>query len=355
MLRARTHGAAAPGVHTMKFGVFFLLHSPNARPSDTVYRRALDEMAYADELGFDSVWLAEHHFSNYGYCPNPLTLAVKASSVTKNVRIGTAVLVLPFWHPLRLAEEIAMADVLTEGRLEVGVARGYQRYEFDRLGLRIEENRSRSDETLEVLLKMLRNVGISHQGEHFQIPETTTLPRPIQQPHPPIWLAASSEESIETAVRLGLNCFTAASTRLLDVPAQAWQTFAAKKRELGADVDFAVQQHVHVAPTDREAASRLDQSMWHFRQSTRLRTSTERVKNGVATADPIDGEPSLDEMYESRTFSGSPETVRQKIEAYTDRIELSQLNCIFSLGDLDQETVKSSMRLFADKVMPHFK
>jgi alkanesulfonate monooxygenase SsuD/methylene tetrahydromethanopterin reductase-like flavin-dependent oxidoreductase (luciferase family) len=339
----------------MKFGVFFLLHSPTVKPSAVVYRRALEEMAYADELGFDSIWLAEHHFSNYGYCPNPLTLAVKASAVTKHVRIGTAVLVLPFWHPLRLAEEIALADVLTEGRLDVGVARGYQNYEFDRLGLRIEDSRSRSDETLEVLLKALRGVGITHEGKHFQIPETTTFPRPIQQPHPPVWLAASSDESIETAVRLGLNCFTAASTRTTDVPAQAWQTFVTKKREYGAEVEFAVQQHVHVAPTDKEAAERLDQSIWHFRQSTRLRTATERVKDGVAAADPVEGEPSLDELYESRTFSGSPETVRRKIRTYTSRMELSQLNCIFSLGELDQDTVRSSMRLFADQVMPHFK
>ena len=339
----------------MKFGVFFLLHSPNVRRSEAVYHRALQEMAYADELGFDSVWLAEHHFSNYGYCPNPLTLAVKASSLTKNVRVGTAVLVLPFWHPLRLAEEIAMADQLTEGRLDIGVARGYQRYEFDRLGLNIEESRSRSDESLEVVLKALRGIGITHDGEHFHIPETTTFPRPLQDPHPPIWLAASSDESIETAVRLGLNCFTAASTRPVDVPTRAWQAFDAAKRALGVHVEFAVQQHVHVAPTDQEASKRLDQSIWHFRQSTRLRTSTEIVKDGVATAAPIDGEPSLEELYESRTFSGSPETVREKIQAYTDRMELSQMNCIFSLGELDSETVRSSMRLFADQVMPHFK
>ena len=137
----------------MKFGVFFLLQSPDMQDSATVYRRALEQMVYADELGFDSVWIAEHHFSNYGYCPNPLALAVKAAQMTRHVRVGTAVLVLPLWHPLRLAEEIAMADVLTEGRLEVGVARGYQSYEFDRLGLNIDESRERSDETLDVMLK----------------------------------------------------------------------------------------------------------------------------------------------------------------------------------------------------------
>ena len=342
----------------MKFGVFYLLHSPNARSSAEVYQRVLGQMAYADELGFDSVWIAEHHFSNYGYCPDPLSLAVKASAVTKNVRIGTAVLVLPFWHPLRLAEAVALADVLTEGRLEVGVARGYQKYEFDRLGLDIAESRALSDETLEILLKALTTVGFSHEGNRYVIPETTTYPRPVQQPRPPIWLAASTKESMETAVRLGLHCFTAASTRPLSVAQSAWETYKHAREELGATgdgLDFAVQQHVHVAPTDAEARERVEASLWHYRQSNRLRTATEHVERGVARADPLEGEPTLDELFETHTIAGSPETAREKLERYTDALGITQLNCIFALGDLPDDTVRSSMRLFAEKVMPHFK
>ena len=339
----------------MNFGVFFLLHSPAARPSAEVYGRALDQMAYADELGFDSVWIAEHHFSNYGYCPNPLTLAVKVSERTKHVRIGTAVLVLPFWHPLRMAEEIAMADVLTEGRIEVGVARGYQRYEFDRLGLRIEDSRSLSDDTLDVVLKALTTVGFTHEGPHYQIPETTTYPRPLQQPHPPIWIGAASKESIESAVERGLSIFTAASTRTIDVPLAAWQVFRAKKEELGADVAFAVQQHINIAPTDAEAERRVDNSFWHYRLSNRLRNSIERVERGIAAADPVEGEPTPEQMFGTHTIAGSPATVREKLAAYRDAIGPTQLNCIFTLGELDPDDVKTSMRLFADEVMPHFK
>ena len=342
----------------MKFGVFFLLHSPGARSSAEVYHRVLGQMAYADELGFDSVWIAEHHFSNYGYCPDPLALAVKASSVTKRVRIGTAVLVLPFWHPLRLAEAVALADVLTEGRLEVGVARGYQKYEFDRLGLNIEHSRSLSDETLEILLQALTTIGFSHEGEHYTIPETTTYPRPVQQPRPPVWLAASTKESMATAVRHGLSVFTAASTRPLSVAESAFEAYEAVKRELGAStdgLDFAVQQHVHVAPTDAEARSRVEQSLWHYRHSTRLRTSTERVERGLAEDDPLDDEPGLDDLFETHTIAGSPERVREKVQRYADALGISQLNCVFALGELDDDTVRGSMRLFAEHVMPHFK
>ena len=341
----------------MKFGVFFLLRSPGAQPSREVYQGALDEMAYADELGYDSIWIAEHHFSNYGYCPNPLALAIKAAQVTKRVRLGTAVLVLPLWHPIRLAEEIALADILTEGRLEVGVARGYQKYEFDRLGVDIEDNRQLSDETLDVLLKALTTAGFSHDGQYFQIPETTTYPRPWQQPHPPIWLAAATRETFQNAVRRGFNCFTSSSTRPLEVVRGAWQYFQEARQEFGVtgEVEFAVQQHIQVAPTDREARERMEHSLWHYRQSNLLRFGRQRVERGVAQNDRLEQEPSDNDLFETHTLSGSPETVREKLQHYQEAVGLTQINCFFHLGGLDGATVKSSMRLFAERVMPHFR
>ncbi len=341
----------------MKFGAFFLLHSPDVQPSHVVYKRALDEMAYADALGFDSVWIAEHHFSNYGYSPNPLLLAVKAAAVTTRVRVGTAVLVLPFWHPLRLAEDVAMADVLTEGRLDVGIARGYQHYEFNRFGLDITHNRELSEETLQVLLKALNSIGITFEGDHYHIPETTTFPRSLQQPHPPLWLAASTQESFASAVKHGFNCFTSSSTRPLSIPQTAWKYFSQAREQMGATgpYEFAVQQHIHVATTDAEAKSRYEHSRWHYRHATALRLGNERVERGVATEVPHEGEPSLEEYWESHTLAGTPQRVREKLKVYEETIGLTQLNCIFNLGRLDADTVKSSMRLFAEQVMPHFK
>src|SRR6185436_12995598 len=109
----------------------------------------------SEELGYDSVWLAEHHFSNYGYIPNPLMMATHLAGETSKIRLGTAVLVLPFWNPLRVAEDIALTDQLTGGRLEVGVARGYQPFEYRRFGLSADDARERTDETLHILLEAL--------------------------------------------------------------------------------------------------------------------------------------------------------------------------------------------------------
>ena len=341
----------------MKFGAFFLMQSPGVRPTQEVYGNALEQMVLADELGFDSVWIAEHHFSNYGYCPNPLPMAIKVAQVTKNVRIGTAVIVLPVWHPLRLAEDIAMADVLTEGRLEIGVGRGYQKYEFDRMGLDIQENRQRSEETLEVTLKALTSQSFTYEGQYFQIPETAIYPKSIQQPHPPFWIAATSPESVQSTVHRGLGMFTTGSGRPLSVVQETWGEFQKALKMEGRDSydEFAVQLQVHIADTDEEARREMESPMWHYRMVTRLRGATERVEKGIAYIDPVDDEPTLDEMFDSRTISGSPKTAIEKLRKYTDSIGMTQLNCVMALGGIDHEKVKHSMRLFAEHVMPHFK
>ena len=341
----------------MKFGAFFLLGSPQMRPAQEMYRRVLDWAVLAEDLGFDSVWFAEHHFSNYGYIPNPLLMSVKVAQVTRRVRIGTAVLVLPFWHPLRVAEDIAMTDQLTDGRLEVGVARGYQPYEFARFGLSMADNRERTDETLEVLLRALSQDGFEYHGRFYDIPETTIFPRPLQQPRPPIWLAAHTRESFDIAVRLGLQAITTNSGRPITVLEEGWRAFLDARAAHGVrgPAEFAVQQQLCVAPTDDEARAEMEHVRYAFRMVANLRGGTEHVVKGYSRPAPVEGEPGLDEFFESRTLSGSPATVRAKIDRYRQVCGMTALNCTFQLGGIEPETVTRSMRLFAEEVMPHFR
>lgn len=341
----------------MEFGAFFLAGSPEQLPSETVYAQLFEYIELAESLGYDSVWFAEHHFSTYGYIPNPLLMAVKAASITQRVRIGTAVLVLPFWHPLRVAEDVAMTDHLTGGRLDIAVARGYQPYEFARFGLDIADARERTDETLEILLRALTGKDLSYDGRYFQIPPTTILPRPLQQPHPPVWLAAHTLESFEIAARLGLHAFTTNSGRPLSVLEQTWANFnqAYRTHGDGARRSFGVQTQLCVAPTDEQARGQMEHFLYASRQSTNLRHGRERVTGGYSVPLPYEGEPALDDLFERRTLSGSPATVRAKLHAYTTVCDITQLNCTFQLGAMRPETVKQSLRLFAEEVMPEFR
>jgi alkanesulfonate monooxygenase SsuD/methylene tetrahydromethanopterin reductase-like flavin-dependent oxidoreductase (luciferase family) len=341
----------------MKFGAFFLLGSPTLLPAEELYRRVLDWVQLAEDLGYDSVWFAEHHFSNYGYIPNPLLMAVKAAGVTRRVRIGTAVLVLPFWNPLRVAEDIAMADQLTDGRLEVGVARGYQPYEFARFGLSMDQARERTDEALEIVLKALTEDGFEYHGRYHDIPETTIFPKPRQQPHPPIWLAAHTRESFDIAARLGLKSITTNSGRPIEILREGWAAFLDARRaaRLETPIEFAVQQQLVVAPTDAEALAGMEQVRYAFRQVANLRGGTQHVVAGISDPDPVPGEPSLQEFLDDRTLSGSPATVRAKLARYREVCGMTALNCTFQLGSMEPETVTRSLRLFAEEVMPHFR
>src|SRR5918992_986178 len=140
----------------MEFGTFLLMQSPSAETSATQYERGVEITQAADELGFANMWLAEHHFSTYGYLSRPLTFALHLANRTRRIRVGTAVIVVPLHHPLVIAEEIATVDLLSGGRLDVGLGRGYQNYEFERLGVSLKDSRARWEEEVDVILLALK-------------------------------------------------------------------------------------------------------------------------------------------------------------------------------------------------------
>ena len=160
----------------MDFGIFLLLQSPTAKSHQEIFSRGTDLAKTADKLGFESVWCAEHHFSTYGYLSRPLMFASHLATQTEKIRVGSAVVVLPLHHPLIVAEEIATADLLSNGRLDIGLGRGYQVYEFERLGMKLEESRERFEEAVDILLLAFKGEPFSFNGKHFQFGETSIFP-----------------------------------------------------------------------------------------------------------------------------------------------------------------------------------
>src|SRR6266496_1811442 len=182
----------------MRFGTFNLIGAPNMESGEQRVNDTLAQIVLADELGFHVANIAEHHFSNYGYAVNPLLIIARAAGVAKRIRFGQAVIVTPFWHPIRLAEDIALTDILTGGRLEIGLGRGYQKMEFDSLGLDMDAGRPLFLEQLEVMQKAWTEDDFTHAGQFYKIERpTTVLPRPIQQPHPQIWIACQSDSTVD--------------------------------------------------------------------------------------------------------------------------------------------------------------
>ena len=190
----------------MKLGVLQFFSWPERRVDlATVYARALERIEIMDRTGYDAVWLAEHHFSSFSVCPSVHMVGTLAAARTKRLRIGTAVSLAPFYHPLRLAEEVALLDLLSGGRVNWGAGRGFARVEFTAFGVPPEESVSRFHETVEIVLKAWTDAKLTFSGKHFHFEDVEVLPRPVQQPHPPVWVAVSSEGAIDWAAGRGFS------------------------------------------------------------------------------------------------------------------------------------------------------
>ncbi len=177
----------------MKFAVLQFFSWPERRVDlATVYARALERIEIMDRTGYDAVWLAEHHFSSFSVCPSVHMVGMLAAARTRRLRIGTGVSLAPFYHPLRLAEEVALLDLLSGGRVNWGAGRGFARVEFEAFGVPPEESTARFRETVEIVLKAWTDERLTFTGEHFRFDGIEVLPKPAQRPHPPVWMAASS-------------------------------------------------------------------------------------------------------------------------------------------------------------------
>ena len=190
----------------MKLGVLQFFSWPGRRAAlSSVFDRALQRIEIMDRTGYDAVWLAEHHFSSFSVCPSVHMMGTLAAARTQRLRIGTAVSLAPFYHPLRLAEEVALLDMLSGGRVNWGAGRGFARVEFEAFGVPPEESASRFRETVEIVLRAWTEERLSFAGTHYRIDAVEVLPKPLQKPHPPVWVAATSEPAIEWAAGRGFS------------------------------------------------------------------------------------------------------------------------------------------------------
>jgi alkanesulfonate monooxygenase SsuD/methylene tetrahydromethanopterin reductase-like flavin-dependent oxidoreductase (luciferase family) len=172
-------------------------------PLEVVYQRAFERIEIMDANGYDCVWLAEHHFNTYSVCPSVTLMGTQIASRTKHLRIGTAVTLAGFYHPLRLAEELAMLDIFSGGRLNWGAGRGFDQTEFRAFEVDAADSRARLYESVEIVLQAWKGERFSRAGKFWQIRDVEVLPQPMQRPEPPFWMAASSPEAVTSAAERG--------------------------------------------------------------------------------------------------------------------------------------------------------
>ncbi|ETW97663.1 MAG: hypothetical protein ETSY1_21745 [Candidatus Entotheonella factor] len=199
----------------MKFALFILASwtENDAAHQSRIYAEALEQVRYAEELGFDSAWIAEHHSSRYGIFPSLMPILSHIAAQTTTIRLGAGVSVLPFHHPIRLAEEVAMVDLLSNGRLDFGVGRGSDDYEYGNFKIDFDSRDRRFQEVLDIILGLWTTEDFSYHGQYYQVDGLTIAPRLLQKPHPPVHLAVSrTAASVDVAVARGLPILTSSFT-----------------------------------------------------------------------------------------------------------------------------------------------
>jgi alkanesulfonate monooxygenase SsuD/methylene tetrahydromethanopterin reductase-like flavin-dependent oxidoreductase (luciferase family) len=328
-------------------------------PMERVASEALEMVVAAEALGFDVAWAAEHHSIEYTIAPNPLVLITHWAAHARRIRLGTAVITAPYWNPLRAAGEIALTDILTNGRLEVGFGRGAYQYEFGRMagGMPQELGGVHLRELIPAVQKLWEG-DYTHDGTIWKFPRATSVPKPLQRPHPPLWVAARDPDTYDWTVRHGLGVMATP----LSKPDGEVENLAGRLAKALADhpgarrPPFMVLRRTCVYEDARDWRLPAETAAEDVRVFNGLFYNAAGVVNGFPT--PMDpaasaaAPPLTPEVLRDNLMFGTPDQVVERIRHY-ERLGVDHY-CYGASFGLPHEVALRSLELFGRQVMPHF-
>ena len=338
----------------MEFGIFNLMGARDPRkPTAEVFAEVSEQVALADRLGYATAWFAEHHFSNYCMCASPLMMVAHCAATTRNIRLGTAVVVLPLYNPVRLIAEIASADAMSGGRLMLGIGAGYQPYEFERFGVDIKDKIEMTDEFLELIGMAFKSDFFSYDGKHYKMPKTHIAARPVQKPLP-IYVAGHTFEMFRAAARHGHRVITSGRTgglkMLTEQHADFTKAFAAEKVPV-EKAHMTVNRFALITDSREEGMKFAENARYQTRLASSLRNRQE-VMDGIALVDvPVKGEASLETIHADLPI-GDVDTVAEKLIAEIKATRPAQVAFAFKVGNTPHKTAMRSMELMMGEVKP---
>ena len=354
----------------MKFGIFYELQLPRPwGPDDErqLYQNALSQVELADRLGYDYAWEVEHHFlEEYSHSPQPEVFLAAASQRTKNIRLGHGIIQLPTNHPARVAEKVACLDLVSNGRVEFGMGEGASITELGPFDRQMEDKQAVWEDAVRCILPMFTHEGWEYDGPYFKFPLRNVLPKPVQKPHPPLWVACSQLPTIELAGRCGIGAlgFQFLSAEMAHAWVHAYYNAYVKRQQKLCDYqsncNIAMVSYFMCAETDEEARRRSEgvtffQFALAYYSGSRNR---ERAAPGTVSlweeylawkkANPERAERSV-----QGGLIGSPETIRRKLHRFAQS-KIDSIILLNQAGRNRHDHICESLELFAEKVMPEF-
>ena len=312
------------------------------------YREALEEVVRGEELGFDSVWMEEHHSVVDHYWPSPLQVLAGFATRTSKVILGTDILVAPFYHPARLAEDVALLDVMSGGRAVLGVAIGYKPDEFALYGADLAKRGARFEEQLAIVKGLWTQDTFSFKGTYYQL-DGSLEPKPITKPHPPIWIGGWGELTLRRAATLADNWIpgpTADLARLLD----GKRRFLANRQAVGLTeplAEWPLTRDVIIAETDREARELAERHiMVSYRKEYAGGWKHPFIDASIAT--------DLDTVKKDRFLIGGPDQVIKELRPFVEQYGMTHLICRLFFPGMPHRHIMRELALIAREVRPAF-
>ena len=343
---------------TLKFGLLWSFRNPAwARvPFEELYRTHLDLVVESEELGFDEAWLTEHHFIDDGYSPSLFPIGAAIAARTTQIRIGTFLLLLPLHNPVRVAEDSATLDLISEGRFDLGMGMGYRLGEFDDQGIPTSERAGRMQEGLSIVRGLLSDETVTVEGRYSRLRGIRISPPALQRPHPPMWVGGTAPKAIERAASMGFHFLSGSVASSLAYD----EALRASGRD-PEDFSIAATRPIYVAPTREEAWEVAAQPLRHMAMSYVQWTAEAKGEDdpGLAAAsvpsvDDIVRDQSM-EFFGERVIVGTPQDAIEQIEEHRRLCRLTHLVCMLPLPGMTPDQIRSGMELLATQVMPHFR
>jgi natural product biosynthesis luciferase-like monooxygenase protein len=324
-------------------------------------RRFVDLLVESEGLGFDSLWANEHHFDPYGgIIPSPPILLSALAQRTKRVRLGSSIIVLPLHSPIEIAEQMAMIDLMSDGRVELGVGRGFVAYDYDRLGVKLDGAQDRMREELEIILKAWSGEPFTHHGAHYRYDNLEVWPRPQQRPHPPVWISCSqTPSSFEWSGQQGYSILTVAYRGVEPliknnrIYRDAWKAAG----HPSGQHRIAAHYQVVLSDNSREAKDIIGAALRRYLAATTHtldRVREDRERSAMQDYQKVNQELlDIDRMIaECRIVAGTPAEAVETLKRAHEMMGFTQIDCTFYFGGIPYEQARRSLHLFGTEVMP---
>jgi alkanesulfonate monooxygenase SsuD/methylene tetrahydromethanopterin reductase-like flavin-dependent oxidoreductase (luciferase family) len=356
----------------MKFGLLYEMETPrpwHALSEYNVYWEALAQIELADRIGIDYVWEVEHHFlEEYSHSPAPEVFYGAVTQRTRNIRIAHGVRLLPFNfnNPIKVAEQAAVLDIMSNGRVDIGTGRSTTSQELDGFSVNYERTRAEVREALEVIVKAWTDEVLEYNGKLIQIPPRRVVPKPIQKPHPPMWMACVAPDSYQMAGDRGLGVLSfSLNFDFVQASIESYTKAFNNRTDQVPKVPnqaFGSMLILHVAENQEDEAVGIEGARWFMHNVAKLFQplmtknqlySYEYLRNLMAVdMDPKDI-PDSQLKQHPMVVVGNPDEVVRKLEGF-ERAGVSQVICFKQAGRIPHQKIMNSLRLMAKHVLPHF-